>query len=144
MTRPSFKVLNGGRSEEPRPPIADPDCWLLLPNRDNPSEARAESKLAGLPYWPQSEAWPPCRGCGRPLDFILQIRSDAAHRLFPGPMGVLVLLYCLHCRPFYDAGQQRFAVSASFRPRPGSGAFARPARAAAEDAGGQCGARSAP
>lgn len=110
MPRPTFTLLNGGRSAAEPLSAADQACWLLLQNVERPSEPRALSKRAGLPYWPEAEPWPLCASCKAPLDFIMQLRTDAAHALFPGPLGMLVLLVCLRCRPFYDAQQRRFAV----------------------------------
>ncbi len=85
-------------------------CYRLEADNKISSENRSISKIGGLPYWPVSEAWPLCSGCGDPLSFIAQLRSDDAFKISPTFPRFLCFFYCFRCAPWWDVANEGFLL----------------------------------
>lgn len=102
MARPTLRLV--------RPDEGDPltrSCSVLLPDPSRSPNDRRVSKFGGLPFWVAQRPWPGCLGCGAPLSFLGQIRSDE----FDAGGGFARLFscfYCFACAPWWDVGGKGF------------------------------------
>lgn len=69
----------------PAPESALKTIALLIVDRDVTADASPETRFGGLPSAGEGFAWPRCRSCGEPMQFLGQIRPPGAlhlHLLF--------------------------------------------------------------
>lgn len=105
MTEPKLKLVKEGNGQTALPEAV---CYVVEPVEASDPEDRMHSKYGGIPYLPATLDWPICRGCGRPLSFLAQFRSDDAPWLYRGFPRMLVFFYCFHCAPWWDVDGRGF------------------------------------
>ncbi|RJO65897.1 MAG: DUF1963 domain-containing protein [Myxococcales bacterium] len=116
--RPKLKRLAGGRAlPEQAVDIPSAPCFVARAATQSRAGDRRQSKIGGLPYFPDGEAWPACKGCGAPLTFLAQFKSADAPGMIAAPARMLVMFYCFACAPFWDVeGRGFWAMLTPFEP----------------------------
>ncbi len=110
MASPKLHLVKENESQDTYQPDASV-CYLIEPDPESNSEQRLISKLGGLPYWPASHPWPCCTGCGEPLTFIFQVRTDDVMRVQFGPPRMICFFYCYNCHPWWDVEGKGFLLT---------------------------------
>lgn len=130
---------------EPQPPVGDLPPQLApfrraawVPVVEDGGGEVTGSKFAGTPWLGESEEWPACPNCERPLQFFLQLDLARLPEAVRGEYGagLLQMFYCTNDEPMCDSdcdGWEPFSEVAVVRLVEPAGGAARAAAAPGED-----------
>ena len=117
MTPPKLRVITGDEPHDDESP-QEFVCFTFQADENHDPEQRRISKIGGLPYWPADNPWPCCSGCGKPLTFLFQVRTEDVLQVQFGSPRMLCFFYCYPCHPWWDIDGKGFLLThIPYRPQ---------------------------